>query len=112
MKRLGLPLALALVLVSVGFVSSAAAARRCGRVYVPDGRASAKVRVVRGSDSCGAARRLVRAAFTAERRRHWDGTGQLGIYWGVAGFRCYIGLGGSQTFCFRGGRRVDGSFRR
>lgn len=33
------------------------------------------------------------------------------MIWTVSGWNCGIGLAGSQTFCTRGGREVDGSFR-
>lgn len=91
---------------------AAAAAKRCGRVYVPARRAKAKVRVVVGSESCGAAKRLIGAALTQEMDRHWNFTNPVeGAIWRVSGWDCGIALGKTQTFCLRGRRRVDGSLR-
>lgn len=109
-----------IVLVIVGTVVSlslaaapaAAAAYRCGRVAVPVRHARAKVRAVHGSVSCRPARRLIAKAFTEESQRHWDGYDRTyGIYWKVRGWRCYVGLAETQTFCHRGDREVDGSLR-
>jgi hypothetical protein len=92
--------------------SPAAAAARCGHVDVPARQARAKVRVVRGTESCPTGRRLIRRAFTAEVKRHWDGyDNTYGIYWDVQEWRCYVGLAETQTFCHRGGTEVDGSVR-
>jgi hypothetical protein len=97
----------------LALVSPASAlAKRCGRVYVPARGYHAKVRVRTGPESCRAAKRLISAAFTAEVRRRWDGYDKYGgVIWRVSGWRCGIGLGGSQAFCSRGSRSVDGSFR-
>jgi hypothetical protein len=70
------------------------------------------VRVTQGTTSCRAARRQIAAAFGAEDRRHWDGYANPdGVFWRVRRWRCFIGLADTQTFCFRGHNRVDGSVR-
>ena len=104
-----------LIASATGFIGvalpSAALAQRCGRVSVP-GRGSAKVRVVRGPLYCRAARRQIAAAYRAEDTRHWSGyQNPYGVFWRVDEWRCFIGLAGSQTFCHRGAKEVDGSLR-
>jgi hypothetical protein len=98
------------IVAALGLASPASAvARHCGRVYVP----TRGVRVVHGPVSCRRARSLIKATYHAEDSRHWGGHGsELGIYWRVQRWRCYTGLGWSESFCFRGGREVDGSTRR
>ncbi len=117
MKRLagtalaGLAAALALALALAP--PQADASKRCGHVFIASRSVSAKVRVVRGRAGCSAARGLIRAAYRAQDTRRQDGTDPTyGIYWRVRHWRCSHGLGGSQVFCFRGGREVDGSTRR
>ena len=73
---------------------------------------SAKVRVVRGPLSCRAARRQIAAAYRAEDTRSWSGyQNPDGVFWRVDVWRWFIELAGSQTFCHRGAREVDGSLR-
>ena len=91
---------------------AAAQAQHCSKVYVGVRGVPAKVQVVSGSASCSGARRLIRSAFTAETNRHWNGSNDSGVFWRVNGWNCTIGLGGSETFCSRGNREIDGSFRR
>jgi hypothetical protein len=92
--------------------STAAASTRCVKVYMaPHGR-NAKVRVVRGTASWHGARGLIHDAFTAFVRRPNDSYDDVwGITWNARGWRCSRGLGGSQAFCFRGNREIDGSLR-
>jgi hypothetical protein len=85
---------------------------RCGKVAVPVRHLDAKVLVLKGPGACPIARTVIKAAFTAEAQRHHDFLDPvLGIGWRVDGWRCTTGLAGSQTFCKRGGDRIDGSFR-
>ena len=85
--------------------------QRCGRVAVPS-RGRAKVRVVHGPVRCRVARQQVSAAYRAEDTRAWNGyEPALGVFWRVDGWQCFIRLAGSQTFCHRGAREVDGSLR-
>ncbi len=101
------------VLAGLLLAPPALASTRCGRVSVPGYHGSAKVRVVSGRVSCSHARPLIRDAFRAFITRRNDGTDPIyGLVWRVDGWRCSHGLGGSQAFCRRAGRRVDGSFRR
>lgn len=67
--RARLVLVVACVAVGVMAAPAAASTKRCGRVYVPSRGLRAKVRVDVGPDSCGAAKRLVAAAFKAEDTR-------------------------------------------
>jgi hypothetical protein len=80
---------------------------------VSTGGHKAKVRVVKGHVACDYARTVIADAFKKEAKSpfHWDGTNKYGIYWKVDGWKCSTGLAGSQTFCRRSGRRVDGSTR-
>jgi hypothetical protein len=79
---------------------------------VPARGLKAKVRLVHGPLTCHRARRQIAAAFTAEVVRHNDGFNPTnGVFWRVDGWRCFIGLADTQTFCVRRGREVDGSFR-
>lgn len=104
--------AVILALGAVGIISpDAAAAKVCGRASVPGVDAREKVRVVRGPMSCGAAHRQIARAFDVEPSRHWDDTGEYGVFWRVHGWRCTIGLEETETFCRRDGREVDRSFR-
>jgi hypothetical protein len=81
-------------------------ALRRGRGY------RARVRVRTAPQSRRFARRLISHAFAAAVRRDWDGYDKSGgVIWRVSGWRSRIGLGGSQTFCSRRGRTVDGPFR-
>jgi hypothetical protein len=98
-----------LVLLGVA-VPAQAASQRCGRIAIGNG-IKAKVRVVQGAVRCGKARLVIKSAYHAEATRHWDGDGNYGVYWRVRGFSCSTGLGGSETFCRRGSKRVDGSTR-
>jgi hypothetical protein len=73
---------------------------------------SAKVRIVRGPMACATARTVVAGAYHAEATRHWAGyNSTYGVFWQLWGWRCYIGLAGSQTFCHGGAKQVDGSLR-
>jgi hypothetical protein len=38
-------------------------------------------------------------------------TPTYGVFWRLWGWRCYVGLAGSQTFCQLGTKEVDGSLR-
>jgi hypothetical protein len=118
------PKLLAVLAVTLGFClalpAAASASKRCGRVSLPTRETKAKVRVVRGRVPCyglHGARRLIRDAYTAIDSRHWDGRFHAGslagsIYWRVhRRWRCSIGLGASEVFCFRRGKQVDGSVR-
>ena len=98
------------VVCALALLPATADAKICGRVLVAPGH-RAKVHVVRGPLSCSDAHREIALAFQAEATRHWDGTGTTGVFWRVNGWRCSIGLGGSETFCHRGTKQVDGSFR-
>jgi hypothetical protein len=105
---------ISVVAVAVLLAPGSASAKRCGRVYIPAVKLRAKVRVVVGPDSCGAAKRLIGTAFEAEDKRSpgsfdrdWAQIWQVS----VSGWNCSAGLAGSQTYCRRGRRRVDGSFR-
>jgi hypothetical protein len=74
-------------------------------------RGSANVRSC--AERFTAARRQIAAAYRAEDTRHWSGfQNPYGVFWRVEGWRCFIGLAGSQTFCQSGAREVDGSLRR
>jgi hypothetical protein len=109
--RVRVLIAVATTVVAAAMPASAAA-RRCGRVEIPTRELGAKVHVVHGTTSCRAARRQIAAAFGAEDTRHWDGYANPdGVFWHVRGWRCFIGLADTQTFCFRGHKRVDGSVR-
>jgi hypothetical protein len=91
-----------LVALAAGLgLPATAAAQHCGRVKLAGG-GKAKVRIVHGDVGCGKARLVIKSAYHAEASRHWDGTGNYGVYWRVRGFQCSIGLGGSETFCRRG----------
>jgi hypothetical protein len=110
--RARLVLVVACVAVGVMAAPAAASTKRCGRVYVPSRGLRAKVRVDVGPDSCGAAKRLVAAAFKAEDTRSANSYNQTwGQIWRVSGWACSTGLAGSQAFCRRGRQQVDGSFR-
>jgi hypothetical protein len=107
--------------VCLAVPAGASASKRCGRVFLPSREIKAKVRVVRGRVACygpHGARRLIRDAYTAIDSRHWDGRFRSGsltglIYWRVhRRWRCGIGLGATEVFCFRRGKQVDGSVRR
>jgi hypothetical protein len=104
---------LVITTVTLGAAATASAAgRRCGRVEIPTRGLSAKVKVIAGLEWCRAARGQIAAAFRAEDTRHWVGYANPdGVFWRVRGWRCFIGLAGSQTFCRRGHSRVDGSTR-
>jgi hypothetical protein len=108
-RRLGV--ALALLVPSLALPANASA-HRCGRLPVPARGLDAKVRIVHGPISCHSARKLIVTAYHAESTRHSAGfQNPDGVFWRVDGWRCYIGLAGSQTFCHRGIKRVDGSLR-
>lgn len=112
-RRLLPPLTLAIAaLILWAGVPAAEAAQRCGRILVPARHVDAKVRVLRGPVSCATAHRLLKNAFDIETTHHWNGDDPtFGIFWKVQGWRCFIGLAGSQTFCRRGPMEVDGSLR-
>lgn len=100
------------VIALIAATPAVAAAGRCGRLEVTTRDAKAKVRVVRGRTTCAAARRQIAAAFHAEDTLPWSGyANPYGVYWRVRGWRCFIGLAGSQTFCHRRRSEVDGSLR-
>jgi hypothetical protein len=101
-----------LVALAVGLaLPGTAGAKRCGHVAVGSGL-KAKVRVVYGDVRCGKARVVIKSAYHAEASRSADGSDSTyGYYWRVRGFRCYTGLAGSETFCHRGRKQVDGSTR-
>ena len=105
-------IALTVVLALALAPSPALASTRCGRVSVQGYHGRAKVRVVQGRASCSTARTLIRAAFRAFITRRSNSTSPTwGLVWNVRGWSCSHGLGGSQAFCRRGHRRIDGSFR-
>jgi hypothetical protein len=114
LRRLAGPLTIAAVVaVLAGAVPAVASAHRCGRTFVSARGLAAKVRIVRGPVSCESARRLIVHAYTAESSRPSAGFDPVwGVFWEVRGWRCSIGLAGSQTFCRRSAKEVDGSFRR
>jgi hypothetical protein len=104
--------AVAVIFVLAVLATPAEAAHRCGRIYVPTDHANAKVRVVKGPETCEPARRLIRDAFTAFATRQPDGVGQeYGLEWNVDAWRCFHGLGGTEASCFRRSKRIDGSVR-
>jgi hypothetical protein len=85
--------------------------KRCGTTPVPTRGVNAKTLIAVGRLPCTSARDLISAAYSAEDTRPADGDGNRGIFWSVNYWRCSIGLGGSQTFCFQNGKEVDGSTR-
>jgi hypothetical protein len=104
-----------LIVFETGFIGmtlpSGAVAQRCGYVSVP-ARGSAKVRVVRGTLHCRAARRQIAAPYQTEDTRHWSWLSEP-LRRVLARRRLALRhrLAGSQTFCHRGAREVDGSLR-
>ena len=99
-------------MIPVAAFPASGSAKICGRVYVSSAGRRAKVRVVRGPLGCGPAHREIAAAFNALAYRNPNGYNNVyGYFWRVRGWRCYSGLGHSETFCHRGRKQVDGSFR-
>jgi hypothetical protein len=110
--RMSIVFAVVAAAVVITAAPAVASSRRCARVGVPARQFTAKVLVRAGPESCVAARALIKVAFTAESTRKWDGRlPNDGVFWQVSGFKCEIGLAGSQTFCTRARERVDGSLR-
>jgi hypothetical protein len=74
--RLRVSLLVVLSGVIFAVAPAAAEAKICGRTYVPARQLKAKVRLVAGPDSCGAAKQLIAAAFKAETTHHGTGRTQ------------------------------------
>ncbi len=111
--RVAMGVVAACLLIGLGYSGQSQASvtrHRCGHVSVDHGKASAKVLVRRGPERCAAARQVVARAFGAVSSRHWNGTSpELGIYWRVGSWDCFVGLASTEVMCYLGPTRVDGS---
>lgn len=101
---------LVLPVAALANTSSASAAHPCDSASLQDGTV---IRVAALRVSCARARAVAVGFFGGlSAGSGWDGkTGDGAVYYSVGGFRCFPGLGGSETWCKSRGRWVFASTR-
>jgi hypothetical protein len=109
--KAGTLIGLVLVVFLAGPSVALAKKKRCGRVDLANG-GQAKVLIYKGPLACRTARRVAQIYYDDRQGGDWDGRFANGaIYYSIHGWKCAIGLGGSQLFCYKGKKRFDASER-